>query len=608
MESYGESSIAVMPFVNMSDDAENEYFSDGMAEELLNLLAKIPRLRVISQSSSFSFKGKGFTIPQVAAQLNVGFVLEGSVRKFGNKLRITAQLIEARSDTHLWSETYDRTLDDLFAIQDEISAAIVDQLKGQLKLDIGAAPKATGTVNTEAHDAALRGRYLLAQRKRGTKVRAVAEFEKALSLDPGFALAHAELSMALLLGGCGDMTDDQCMASIELHVEQAMALDPGLAEAHAAKAFLSFEQSNPDEARVHFRRAIEINPNYAQAYVWMANMGLFSSQEEAFAGREAAARLDPLSPLSNYSYIGALLARNRLEQANQQIEQYESIDPKGAAVLRAAVSSLGGHWASYILEYLELASGGSEALTYSWGAAEDMMWQLAAIGLEDEALRMSDGDNFEVQMWLGDPEAAIALAQAGLKDDPDNIGAQLNMAHTLAHAGRYQEARPWLEKGWHFFGRITLEWGNSSFMGHIAQALIATLREAGDVAGANRVLAEFRDYVHQYRDAGIVMTGRDTSVDFLEGIIAYLAGERDKGLALISKAAEEGYWIRPPAAFQQTMYQDPGFAAILEGQKVRQAREREKVLAVACADDYPYAAVWQPTEETCKRYYSAGHH
>jgi len=173
----------------MSDDAGNEYFSDGIAEELLNLLARIPRLRVISQSSSFSFKGKDFTIPQIAERLNVGFVLEGSVRKSGKQLRITAQLIEARSDTHLWSQTYDRTLDDVFAIQDEISAAIVDALKGQLKLEIGAVPKAAGTANAEAHDTVLRGRYLVAQRKPRSPVLAAAEFEKAVLLDPGFALA-----------------------------------------------------------------------------------------------------------------------------------------------------------------------------------------------------------------------------------------------------------------------------------------------------------------------------------------------------------------------------------------------------------------------------------
>ncbi|UCC14439.1 MAG: adenylyl cyclase, partial [Gammaproteobacteria bacterium] len=126
VESYGDKSIAVLPFVNMSSDSEQEYFADGISEELLNLLARIPTLRVISRSSAFSFKGKDVNIPEVARQLNVAHVLEGSVRKSGDKIRITAQLIEARSDTHLWSETYDRTLDDIFAIQDNVAAAVVE--------------------------------------------------------------------------------------------------------------------------------------------------------------------------------------------------------------------------------------------------------------------------------------------------------------------------------------------------------------------------------------------------------------------------------------------------------------------------------------------------
>jgi hypothetical protein len=144
---------------------------------------------------------------------------------------------------------------------------------------------------------------------------------------------------------------------------------------------------------------------------------------------------------------------------------------------------------------------------------------------------------------------------------------------------------------------VGLNWA----VGYHAEALIAVLRQAGDEAGANQVLTEFKDYIRSNREAGYVVTGWDTSVDYSDGIAAYLAGDRDTGLALIAKAAEAGYWIRPPSTFQQAMYQDPGFAAILEKQKIRQAREREKVLAVACAADYPYADVWQPAKETCER-------
>ncbi|MCZ6517722.1 MAG: adenylyl cyclase, partial [Gammaproteobacteria bacterium] len=176
VESYGENSIAVMPFVNMSDDASNEYFSDGISEELLNLLAKIPQLRVISRSSAFSFKGKDVDIPTLAEQLNVAHVLEGSVRKAGNKVRVTAQLIEARSDTHLWSGTYDRELDDIFAIQDEIAAKVVEQLKITL---LGSAPE-TRKTDPEAYALFLQARYLRQTGDPGRDAEIVQMLEQAL--------------------------------------------------------------------------------------------------------------------------------------------------------------------------------------------------------------------------------------------------------------------------------------------------------------------------------------------------------------------------------------------------------------------------------------------
>ena len=201
VESYGDKSIAVLPFVNLSADPEQEYFSDGISEELLNLLAKIPELRVISRSSAFSFKGKDVTTPAVAEQLNVAHVLEGSVRKVGNRVRIMAQLIEARSDSHLWSESYDRELNDIFAVQDEIAAAISDALKVKLALAADGAlqPALIKTANTEAYEAYLRGRGLIHRRGRENLEEAVRDLERALRLNEEFAPAHAQLAIAITL-------------------------------------------------------------------------------------------------------------------------------------------------------------------------------------------------------------------------------------------------------------------------------------------------------------------------------------------------------------------------------------------------------------------------
>jgi len=594
--SYGENSVAVLPFVNMSDDKDNEYFSDGMSEEILNLLARVQRLRVISQSSSFSFKGKQFTIPEVAKQLGVAFVLEGSVRKFGDRVRITAQLIDARSDSHMWSETYDRTLEDLFAIQDEISAAIVGELKKRLNIDLGVAPQATGTAVTAAHEAYLRGRYLLSKRVPGSKEKAVAEFEQAISLDPSFAEAHAQMAIALLLGGCGDMTDAECVRMAQLHADQAIALAPGLAGAHVAMAWLAFYRAEPEIMRSHFQRALELNPNYAEVYVWMANNRLFADLKDAFAAREAAVRLDPLSPVVVYSYVGSLMERGLLAEADREIERYAAIDPPSAQVLRGRREALGGNWSSLVLSYLQVANEHADGFTFSWAAREDAIWGLAAIGLPDEALRMV-GDGAAMHfVWLGKPGAGLAMARANAEADPESIGARFTLGEALAHAGRYAEARPILEDWRKLVHRIA---GDPVDDDIGAQALVAALRSMGDEAGARQVLAEQEYGLRRFREAGMTQTTWDASLDYSEGMMDYLAGEREKGLELMAKGAMDGFWIKPPAAFQKAIFNDPGFAPILERQRNRQARERRKVLAVVCHDN-PYAAVWQPVPETCK--------
>ena len=328
VESYGESSIAVLPFVNMSDDSSNEYFSDGISEELLNLLAKIPGLRVISRSSSFTYKGKDIDIPTIAKQLNVTLILEGSVRKADDKVRITAQLIEARSDTHLWSDTFDRELSDIFAIQDEISAAIVTSLKEILGLNIDAAPRAIATANTRAHEAFLRGRYLVNQRTQISIENAVVEFEKAIMIDPDYAVAHAELAIAILLlarTSYGELSRSDAVSQADPQVKRALALDASLAEAYAAAGFqLSVEGSKGEEAIGQLKKAIELDPNYTDAYHWLGlqyrNLGP-AYLNETFVALEKAVQLDPLSSRSLAMYIIALAHRGRFAEADIEIEK-----------------------------------------------------------------------------------------------------------------------------------------------------------------------------------------------------------------------------------------------------------------------------------------------
>ena len=602
-----DKSIAVMAFENMSGDPEQEYFSDGISEDLLNLLAQVPELTGDLTFLVVYLQGpRTLRSPRLRQQLNVAHVLEGSVRRVGNRVRITAQLIEARSDSHLWSESYDRKLDDIFAIQEEISAAIVGALKEELGLQVEAVPRVIAAANTEAHEAYLRGRYLVVQRTEATVGGAVREFEKAIALDPEYALAHAELAMSTVLLWLygSDVTITEQVTKAAPHAERAMALDPTLAEAHAATGIVLDYQFNWEEALTHYRQAIQINPNYSIVYSWMGtilgwNLGRYA---EGFAAYETALRLDPLSIDNMSVYIQALFDRNRLDEADREMEKLASIAPAWHAILRGFRTSLGGKWANAVL-------GGLDALRID-PEYERGKWHLslhfARIGLEKEALAIWEYPYPAVLGMLGRPRDAATTAEARLAEDPISYYAYSGLGLALASAGDYGRARPILEEMWQRSGgRVTGLMG--LFRINRAAALITIRRAAGEETGVGELVAAIRDNVRRYREAGITRFNlrSGTSADYEEGLAAYLAGERERGLALIAKVAEDGYFIVPNEAYLQALYDDPGFAPIRASQEARQARERDRFLAIVCTDN-PYAAVWQPAEGTCEQFAAAG--
>jgi TolB-like protein len=597
-----DKSIAVLAFADLSPEGDQEYFSDGISEELLNVLSKIPGLRVAARTSSFQFKGENRDIIDIGEQLNTAFVLEGSVRKAGLQVRITAQLVDASNGFHLWSETYDRELENIFAVQDEISAAIVEALREHLGLQVEAAPRVIAAANTEAHDAYLRGRHLVVQRTPATIEGAVREFEKAISLDPDYALAHAELALAtLLLETYTDLTITGLVARAAPHVERAMAFDPTLAEAHAATGYLLWNQWNLEEALTHFQHAIQINPNYSIVYLWMAN--LLSSQlgryAESFAARETAVRLDPLSLPAIATYASALIYRNRLAEADREMEKLASIHPGFYARGRGELTSLGGKWANAVLADLDAIRINPEDMF----TRNDLTLQFAFIGLEKEAVAISAAPPPVVLSILARPGDAVTTAEARLAENPVNLRHRRDLGLALAGAGDYARARPILEEMWQRSGgRITLF---GLFDTTSAVALIAIRRDAGEEAEVGELVAAIRDNVRRYHEAGITRAYPLSSADYDEGLAAYLAGEHERGLALLDKGTEDGVFIPPSEAYLQSIYDDPGFAPIVARQEARRVREREKVLAIICTDN-PYAAVWQPAEGTCEQYAAAG--
>jgi adenylate cyclase len=272
-------SIAVLPFVNMSGDVENEYFSDGISEEILNLMVKLPQLRVASRTSSFIFKGKEVNIATVAGQLGVETVLEGSVRRAGDRVRITAQLIDVATDSHLWSETYDREFKDVFAIQDDIAQNITDALEMALTPKERRAIQYVATADAGAYDYYLRGRSYMYTMTRADYEYAAGMFQQAIDQDAKYALAYAGLAdayshMYRYADGSKENAEKARDAS-----ETAIALDPDSSEARASRGLAMFINEEYAEAEQEFEKAIALNPNLFEAYYYF---GLARSSQGEF--------------------------------------------------------------------------------------------------------------------------------------------------------------------------------------------------------------------------------------------------------------------------------------------------------------------------------------
>jgi TolB-like protein len=311
-------SVAVMPFVNMSDDESNEYFSDGISEELLNVLVRVRSLRVPSRTSSFTFKGSDKRLSEIGQELGVAHVLEGSVRKDGERIRVTAQLIEVATDTHLWSETYTRKLDDIFAVQDEIAQAIVEAL--QLTLS-GADQKTLSvhsTSNVDAYNQYLLGRHLWNQRSAQSLQEAVSSLQKAIELDPGYDQAWAALADAYV------MIPEYAGGSIEEFIPlareataKALAINPNSARALAASGYMKTNFGYDWEgARSDFERAIMLEPGYATAHQWFGEM--LNQQrltEEALEQLRLARVADPVSVVVRHVPGYFYLWSNQLDEA-----------------------------------------------------------------------------------------------------------------------------------------------------------------------------------------------------------------------------------------------------------------------------------------------------
>jgi TolB-like protein/thioredoxin-like negative regulator of GroEL len=336
-------SIAVLPFQNMSDDLEQEYFSDGITEDIITELSRFRSLFVVARNSSFSLRGNTVDVTEVGRRLGVRYVVEGSVRKAGNRVRVTIQLLEAASGNHLWGERYDRELEDIFVVQDEITRAVVSTLPGRLEDADRHLAKRKQTSNITAYDLVLLGNERWRRLTRKDLAEALGYFRSAVALDPNYARAHANIAWIHVCEVFLETGDGTSLDEGLRHIQTALNIDESDAWSHGVFAQLLFLLRQDDEAEIHFNRALAFNPNDADVAAVFANILVYWGRwREALRWIEAAKRLNPLPPnLYHWYHALALYSGREYEQAVKALKEMRSPDRWSHGLLAACYAQMG---------------------------------------------------------------------------------------------------------------------------------------------------------------------------------------------------------------------------------------------------------------------------
>jgi len=586
-------SVAVLPFIDMSPNKDHDYFSDGISEEILNVLAKIPELHVTSRSSAFSYKGKEIHIPTVAKELGVASILEGSVRKYGTKVRITAQLIQAEGDKHLWSETYDRELDDIFAIQDEISIAIVEQLREHLGLEenITVTTNQGLSDNTEAYEAYLRGHQLILQRTNESINTALNNLEYALQLDPDFALAHAELAIAHVLlvdGQYGDLPFEEASALAKPHADRAYTLAPDLPEALAAKGFVMWNIGVSPEIVSYMEEAIKRSPNHSTITLWLSlvyeEMGEY---KKSLALKEKLMRLDPLNLNNLSNIVSTYLDVGRFEDADKIVKKLALFNltsyHRSYADIQFDQGDLAGAANSYLSALsLEPKQGLIRALSAN---------ALLNIGLQDGALSISQ--NFSPDLWASAERYDEVISELSKESGPLLTEKKRWLARALASKGRYQEALPIYEEVWDTIGRHVVDYGG--FNETDAAIFIAVRRALNPKAEIDEIRSSMLNNLGKMEAAGYI----PKRIAEKKALIAWVDGAYEDMLGHLKAAKEYSFILRQRnAAYLSELLSTPSYADYLKGYDHKVELQQASFITGLCKDN-PFSDVWSPSQESC---------
>jgi serine/threonine-protein kinase len=425
-------SLAVLPFVNVGGDTANAYFAEGMADELTTELSKVPGLTLASRSAAFRFRGQNVDVRAVGRELGVGAILEGTVRRAGDRLRLTAQLSNATTGKLIWTDSYEQQVRDVFAVQDSVTGAIVDALKVKLggegaRATVGITPASQGTKNLEAYDLYLRGRYLWARRGTESLKKAIGLFQQAIEKDPQFARAHAGLAMALsVLPMYTPLRSDSIAPAGLAAGRRAIALDPNLSDAHLGYANMLIYEYKWAEAEEHFKRALQLDPANATAHQWYGDyLYIIGRAGEAIPELRRAADLDPLSAVINNDFGFALSVDGRYQEAIAAEERALELD----STFVFALDNMG-------IALLE------------WGKTDS-----AIVVLEKRDLKQaiaSEAPSLRIRAYMkanrrDDAKRVLDSARVLLLAMPEGVDLLFGLAH--ASFGNADSAFYWLNKG-----------------------------------------------------------------------------------------------------------------------------------------------------------------
>lgn len=543
-------SIAVLPFTNMSTDPEQDFFSDGIAEELLNALARLQNLKVAARTSSFAFKGQQSDIREIGEALNVATVLEGSLRKSGKRLRITAQLIDVKSGYHLWSETYDRELTDVFAVQDDITAQIMTALR--VHLEAGETAQVTTTTNPQAYEAFMRGRQALNERTLASIQHAQEMFARATTLDPDFALAWAGQGLAIHLqsdSNYGTLAREDTVLRSDAMIKRALALQPELAEAHALLGLNFMDQWHYQEGLDALDLAIVFNSGVAEFHLWRSHaLSAMGRLKESFEALDRAFELDPLHPAILGSRVDGAC---RMGWPPITEVLFDSLDryPEQQIYARAACHLSDGEFAQAYRSVLALGLGFDSFLSYLrlWLKNCEEPWQFTADPAESA---------FVQAMTCQDDETAMSLYRGFSNSQKSDLVVQDFLAILQLRQGNYTESLATFDEVYNE-GLPTVDLRshmNSGSNLNLDRAL--ALQKLGRNEEAMLIVSEHRRVLDQAKRDGM-----RSGYHILEAKMALLSGDQKAGLRALDTAFRE-------FEISWAMRSDPVVQALVDPEKL----------------------------------------